>query len=158
MLGTILVPLDGSELAEHAVEWLKRGLDGCKFRRVVLLRALEPAELIYSAGGVEAYVELQKRALIEAREYLARMEASLLKHGLRAKAVLVDGVAEEEILNYARRHRVSLIVMSTHGRSGVSRWLTGSVTDRVVTHSPAPVLVVPPPGARGGQRRRTTPK
>jgi nucleotide-binding universal stress UspA family protein len=154
MLGTILVPLDGSELAEHALDWLVRALAGCQFGQVVLLRALEPSELIYSAGGVEAYVDLQKRAQIEAQDYLARLEASLSKHGLRVKTILVEGLPEEEILSYARRHRVSLIVMSTHGRSGISRWLTGSVADKVVTHSPSPVLVVPPPGARGTWRRR----
>ena len=60
--------------------------------------------------------------------------------------LIVGGAADEAILDYAKENNIDLIVMSTHGRSGVHRWIFGSVTQRVLRHSPVPVLIVPPAG------------
>lgn len=64
------------------------------------------------------------------------------------KTAIERGKPTEAILDYAKANNVDLIVMSTHGRSGVSKFMLGSVADRVVRHAVQPVLLVTPPGCR----------
>ena len=79
----------------------------------------------------------------EARDYLARKTEELQRGGLSSVSSVVDfGYGAEEITSLARRTPGSLIAMCTHGRSGVTRWVLGSVTDRVVRHSGDPVLII----------------
>jgi nucleotide-binding universal stress UspA family protein len=79
----------------------------------------------------------------EAESYLAEKAAALNAAGLsRVSVVALAGSGAEEIVRYAQTHRDALVVMCTHGRSGISRWVLGSVTERVVRHSDVPVLVL----------------
>jgi nucleotide-binding universal stress UspA family protein len=88
----------------------------------------------------------------EAEDYLAGMASDLKKESVEAKTVLlVASKVDEEILNYAAKNGVELIIMSTHGKSGVSRWAFGSVADRVVRNSTVPVLMASPAGCRVNQ-------
>ena len=82
---------------------------------------------------------------------MSQQAEKLKSQGLTARTAVVSGNPSEEILDFAGKNQVDLIIMSTHGRSGVSRWVMGSVTDRVLRHSMVPVLAVSPPGCRGGQ-------
>jgi nucleotide-binding universal stress UspA family protein len=150
MYKKILAPLDGSELSECTLEHLKAVATGCQVPEVVLLRVVEPLPQVYDDGGLspEWHKEAQKKAGEFATDYLAKVAASLKKEGIAAETASVSGRAADAILNYAKEHQVDLVVMSTHGRSGVSRWVLGSVADRVVRHSPVPVLTVPPAGCR----------
>jgi len=98
--------------------------------------------------GEELTLDLKRRNEAAVREYLNQVAAGLKKEGIVAVTIVSRGEVSGEILDYAEKNQVDLIVMSTHGRSGVSRWLLGSVTDRVLRHSVVPVLVVSPAACR----------
>ena len=148
MYQKILAPLDGSELAERALEHIKTVTEGSRASKVVLLQVIpwpaHPAhtisdELIRSEG---------EKAEAGARDYLARVADSLKADGIAVEIDIAYGGAAEAILDYAKKNKVNLIVMSTHGRSGVSRWFFGSVAERVLRHSVIPVLIIPSFGVR----------
>ncbi|MCC7359539.1 MAG: universal stress protein [Anaerolineales bacterium] len=137
----MLVPLDGSSLAEAALEpalALARGFDS----QVVLLRVVAPAELEFSGGlyALSRVWEQQERQA--ARAYL---ETVRTRCGLPRNTHLVVemGTAPTTIIATAVRLSVSLIVMSTHSRSGVGRLLYGSVAEAVVRATTVPVLLAP---------------
>jgi nucleotide-binding universal stress UspA family protein len=157
----ILVPLDGSKLSECALDHVKAVATGCKVSDVVLLMVwVEPITSSYQEYFSEKQAtemgEAMRKVVKEARQkdedYLSKAANSLRKEGITVQHVLVspklaEGTAET-ILDYAKDNKVDLIIMSTHGRSGISRWAFGSVTERVVRHANAPVLTISPPGCR----------
>jgi nucleotide-binding universal stress UspA family protein len=152
MYKKILVPLDGSELSEHALEHLRAIAGGPKALKVVLLRIVEPV-VIPLAGGqyaVKQALETREQADTDAKNYLNKLAGQLEEEGMSVKTVITHGMPADDILNYATKNKVGLIIMSTHGRSGISRWLFGSVAEKVIRHSTVPVLVSPPHGTRGG--------
>lgn len=136
MLSRILVPLDGSPLAEAVMPQVAE-LAAVRKAEVVLLRVA----LAHAFPGADP-VEAQVRAVEEAESYLGKLESDLVAHGLTVKSVVRYGHAAEEILDHARVGGVTLIAMSTHGRSGIRRWVLGSVAETVVRHSPVPVLLL----------------
>jgi len=152
MYQKILAPLDGSELAETALRHVRAVATGCRVPKVVLLQVVRPIPQVHGLAE-EFRREEKERAEAEAKDYLAKVADSLKKEGVPAEIVIVCGMPAEQILDYAKKNEVDLIIMSTHGRSGVSRWVFGSVADRVVHHSATPVLIVTPPGFRSGRVR-----
>jgi nucleotide-binding universal stress UspA family protein len=141
----IFVPLDGSGLAEktlpHAVALAKRLNLEIHLMRVYSL----PADAYVVADGViaqgpEPYrEELEK----EAETYLAGKVAEIRAAGVeRVVAIVAQGNAADEISDLARKTPNSLIAMSTHGRSGIGRWMLGSVAEKVIQIAPVPVLLV----------------
>ena len=146
MFGTILVPLDGSELAERALPYaqqLVRQLGS----RLVLLRVVNVLDLAGSqafsgflpAGVFDAALEDEHRA---ATAYLDGVTQRMRAAGYDAEPALRTGDPAGEIVEFGRQANVSLVVMSTHGRSGLSRWVYGSVADRVLRGGTVPVLLV----------------
>ncbi len=145
---SIVVPLDGSELAEAvlpaAVELAKK-LD----LEVILFGAYRIPYGAYS--GADGYYginfeELTAAVKAETTEYLQKKANELKVRGMDKVAYeSSEGPAADEIIKVAKSKPGSLIAMSSHGRSGVQRWVLGSVTETVVRHSGNPVLVV-----RGG--------
>ena len=79
---------------------------------------------------------------VYAREYLERVAADVQERGFTAQIITIRGRPHWEIINYAETNQVDLIVMSTRGQSELSRWLMGSVSDRVVRGANVPVLMV----------------
>ncbi len=152
MYKKILAPLDGSELAECSLQHVKAVAAGCEVPEVVLLRVVEPlsslAYTAYAEMNGEWLVRMEEEEKKRARDYIVKMAAGLKEEGIAAQGVMVSGRAADEILEYANKNQVDLIIMSTHGRSGISRWAFGSVADRVVRHSKVPVLLVPAPSCR----------
>ena len=156
MYKKILVPLDGSDLAECSLAHVKAIATGCNVPEVILLRIIEPitsfdiGELAASNAKLASQVEqnVEKVHKTQAMDYINEQVDKLKKQGLNPTGFTMFGKAAEEILNYADKNQVDLIIMSTHGRSGISRWAFGSVADRVVHYSTAPVLIVSPPGCR----------
>jgi len=145
----ILVPLDGSELAECVLNHVTAIATGCHVPEVVLLGVVEPiSQPVYAAFGDEQVRDMQKKTQKYVASYLSKVADSLKEDGIAVQIVVVSGRPAEEILDYANKNQVDLIIMSTHGRSGISRWVLGSVTDKVVRHSVAPVLTISPPGCR----------
>jgi nucleotide-binding universal stress UspA family protein len=96
----------------------------------------------------DTYRDAKETAEIQAKNYLNEMAERLKAEGIAVETDIADGLPADEILSYAEEKGVDLIVMSTHGRSGVSRWFSGSVVEKVVSQSLIPVLVVTPPGCR----------
>jgi nucleotide-binding universal stress UspA family protein len=148
MYKKILVPLDGSEISEMSLNHAKAIAKAFSVPEMILLRVVEPlstlavAELAGAGADWLSKAELMNET--EANEYLAKLEEQLKKEGLPAKSVLIRGRAAEGILDYTSKNKIDLIVMSTHGRSGVTRWVLGSIADRVLTHTSVPVLLVSP--------------
>jgi nucleotide-binding universal stress UspA family protein len=144
----ILVPLDGSALAECVLPHVKAIAAGRGTGQVVLLRVVEPLP----AGTPPAidFELVQKAGVKAAEEYLARIKAELSKEGLNVEAKVLTGRPAETITEFAQRNKVDLITLATHGRSGISRWVFGSVADKLVRSSSAPVLLIRPKGFESG--------
>ena len=152
MYKKILVTLDGSELAECSLPHAKAIAKGCSNAELVVLRVVEPLpERVASAlmkAGEGILQKSEQEARKTAREYVSKMENSLKKEGFHARGVTKDGAAADEIMDYSEKENVDLIVMSTHGRSGISLFLFGSVAEKVTRHTSIPVLLISPPGCR----------
>jgi len=146
MYKKMLVPLDGSEFSECVLDHVRAIAIGCQVPEVVLLGVAEPiTHQVYYMVGIEDRVgDMQKETEKYVASYLSKAADSLKKDDIAVQTAVVSGRPAEEILDYANKNQVDLIIMSTHGRSGVSRWVLGSVTDRVVRHSIAPVLTIAP--------------
>ena len=145
MLDHILIPLDGSQLAEEAVESAKQILP--KGGKITLITALHVSEswlygvdpLVVSAEYRQSIDQMEQAA----KTYLQRIAAGLEADGFQVATLLEYGHPAPVILNYAAASNVDAIIMSTHGRSGISRWLFGSVTSKVLSAASCPVFVVP---------------
>jgi nucleotide-binding universal stress UspA family protein len=160
MYNKILAPLDGSKLSECSLAHLKEITTGCHVGEVILLTVLEPIPQTTVEYGnqtqISAAYQQHEREQMKAKEmaeqYLTRVTENLKMQGVTAQNVVVlpedHKSAAEVILNYAESNNIDLIIMSTHGRSGVTRWAFGSVADRVIRHSKVPVLTVVPAGCR----------
>jgi len=154
MYKKIMAPLDGSELAEstlHHVREIAKGLNVPTVDVVVVLESIR--EAVWDTGDVVmppgTTTEARARYEVGAKEYVAMIEKGLKEEGIAAKGVVLEGgPVAEKLLRYAEKNNVDLIVMSTHGRSGPSRWAFGSVTERVIRHATMPVLVITPKGSR----------
>lgn len=151
MYQKILVPLDGSSMAECTLAHVEAIASGCGTNEVILLRAVEPltneAVQFLSRTGRDSFeAEEQNRA--EAKAYLDEVSRRLESEGLSTRVAITDGHPEKTILEYAVSNQVDLIIMSTRGRSEASRWFSGSVADRVVKQSSIPVMLVSPEGCR----------
>jgi nucleotide-binding universal stress UspA family protein len=145
---TILVPLDGSTLAEAVLGQLDR-LGAPGRMRVVLLRVVHRTHAVRGDEAAAYYTVAELRA--SARSYLERMARRLARQGIEAEVVIRAGDAAQEILGAARDQGAQLIAMGTHGRTGLSRVVLGSVAQAVVRRSPVPVMLV-----RGRRRAGVT--
>lgn len=144
MYKKILVPLDGSELSESVLSHVVAIATSCKVPEVVLTRVRDPLDKsVRDVMDADIASKLDEAYHDEADNYLKQIAADLIEQGIAAKTVVLSGNPAEEIINYAQGGGVDLIIMSTHGRSGVSRWVFGSVADKVVRHSEVPILIRP---------------
>jgi nucleotide-binding universal stress UspA family protein len=145
----ILVPLDGSTLAEQVLPHVQE-LARCEEQtRITLLRAVQPIhtptiEFGSVYGDILHATDDIARAEQAAREYLQKVAAVLRSEGFHVHTEMSRMPAAEAIVEFAEGHHVDLIAIATHGRSGLSRWILGSVTQKVVQATPVPVLVVRP--------------
>ncbi|MFD1642292.1 universal stress protein [Halohasta litorea] len=135
----VLVPYDGSQPAQQAVEY---AIDNCGDQPIVLLRVIEFAD-----GSLEAGVDLIKERLKESREEGAAELSEELLETLNDSTVDYDvetvvGKPAREIVEFAEANDISQIVIGSHGRTGASRVLLGSVAQTVVRRAPTPVTVV----------------
>ena len=137
MLSKILVPLDGSALAERALSLgmeIAEGIDA----QLVLFRVI-PYFTILVADPL-LYEEMNRMGEDEAHAYLRHLRSDVVGD-IPADIACEVGSAAEAILQYAQANEVGLIVMSSHGRSGLNRWVYGSVAERVLSKAPCPVLI-----------------
>jgi len=143
MVTRILVPLDGSVLAEQAIScaaMLGRRLPA----ELVLFRAVSmPPDVRQVLDSADLKVEaLVEQVEAEANDYLLGLADSLRETGLSVHRVVQHGPAAEAIVDYAGQMDIQLIVMATHGYTGLKRWRHGSVAERVLQAASAPVLLV----------------
>lgn len=141
----ILVPLDGSSLAERAIP-LATSLAEKFGGEILLLRVLDIPEPTAPTRHPEVTIgwvrEARAEAHQEARTYLDEWQHHVYRQGIAVRAMLRDRSAAEDILQVAGCEKIDLIVMSAHGQGGQARWTFGSVADKVARHSPCPVLLV----------------
>jgi nucleotide-binding universal stress UspA family protein len=141
-LKTVVVPLDGSALAEQVLPYVEDLAKKMKLE-IMLMRtyALPPTVTAETYGPNLGDLVDQLEA--EAREYLDKKVKEIKWKGIENVSLAVDlGYGAEEIIGFARKTPDSFIAMCTHGRSGIKRWVLGSVTERVMRHSGDPVLIV----------------
>ncbi|NIO69862.1 MAG: universal stress protein [Anaerolineae bacterium] len=170
MFKKVLVPLDGSELAEAVLPYVEDLGKRCA-AEVILLQVIatppDRATAIYrppkgdmpmaplpeSAEDVviaqhPIYREQEMASLrAEAERSLAGAKERLSKAGLKVRVEVLFGRPADRIVEYAMKEEVDLIAMATHGRSGFSRWVFGSVAEKVLRATALPILLIRPPGA-----------
>ncbi len=187
MYSKILVPLDGSKLAESALEHVESIATGCGTMQVILVSVTEPIKVrriepgtetgahvgyhilgqtVLSSGQVPSPdrgtfagdMPLDKpqwdrtigKLYSEADNYLHKIQRRLGKKGIDSMTQVLLGKPAEAIISYADDQKVNLIVMVSHGRSGISRWASGSVADKVFRGTCIPVLMIRAPGCIPG--------
>jgi nucleotide-binding universal stress UspA family protein len=144
MYKKILVPLDGSKLAECVLPHVKAIGKGCGIEKVVLLRVVEPPPA--EAPPALDFQALQKAGVTTAEYYLAETKAGLSKEGLNVEATVLTGKPADTITEFAQSNKVDLIALATHGRSGITRWVFGSVADKLLRSCSVPMLLIKPEG------------
>lgn len=142
MYNHILLTLDGSAVAETALTPAAE-LASALSARLTLLSVVEPI-VIHSSLGImgpdlPSVTIDEKEALVN---YLQMLCEKLREYNIQVGYIIREGDAASEICDYAVENDVDLIVMSTHGRSGIKRWVYGSVADRVLRGAKVPVLLV----------------
>jgi nucleotide-binding universal stress UspA family protein len=147
MYTRILVPLDGSETGECVLPYVKWYAQVSDLDELVFLRVVEPFEV---TGALEAVIINEEKKRIEgdavslARNYLEKIVASFQSPNFRVRAEVIVGKPVRIITGYADKNGVDLIIMATHGFSGVQRVFRGSVADEVLHHARVPVLMITP--------------
>jgi nucleotide-binding universal stress UspA family protein len=136
MLERILVPLDGSETSEAVLPQVRRLL----MRKDAEVFLLQVAEVDYLPTYESSRLRVELPEL--AQQYVRRLARRLEEDGVRTRPLVATGAPAPEILAAAAEHKVSLIAMATHGRTGLSRWTLGSVTEKLLRASPVPVLAM----------------
>jgi nucleotide-binding universal stress UspA family protein len=139
MLKHILIPLDGSLLAERAVEATKAILR--PQGKITFVSVIHDGHVPVSESHAEISSDASPEMQLET--YLERMATNAKLNGYEAEYEIRVGDPAATIAQAARVHGVEVIVMCTHGRSGLSRLFTGSVTSEVLNQTPCPVLVIP---------------
>ena len=152
MLAHILIPLDGSDLARAAIDVAARIVDStCTITLVTVVQM--PEYPTYAASPVSIppdfypTLDILKR---DAKQYLEEIAEPLRQNKYQVSTRVEVGDPAEQIIQAATALNADLIVMSTHGRTGIKRWLFGSVASRVLSLSRQPVLVVPSRIVAGG--------
>jgi nucleotide-binding universal stress UspA family protein len=155
MFKRILVPLDGSRFASRALRYAAEVAQGFG-AEVVLIQVIKPATSVIDAGApvgvsvagseiaVQAALEADKRNAARARRYLSgKVRAIRSRHIQSSYRVLIGDIAHS-IIEFSEKQSIDLVVMTTHGKSGLRRAVMGSVADVVIRESGKPVLVIRP--------------
>ena len=138
----VLVATDFSELSAAAMEYAK--MFAAKFEaKVYLVHVVDTAPLIRPDGGPDFLTvshEIDEDATKELKRFAAKYLGSLRKLEL----IICEGDPRKEIVKLVEKEKIDLIVMATHGRTGLAQVILGSVAERVVQDSPVPVVMVKP--------------
>jgi nucleotide-binding universal stress UspA family protein len=125
MYEKILVPLDGSELAEQALPYVEQ-IAGKLNSEAIFITVCLPGDPL-------------ERALAE---YIERRADKIQSLGIKTRSLCIEGESAASIIDFAEKNKISLIIISTHGRTGVSHWPLGNIANKIVQKSHAPVLLV----------------
>lgn len=149
MLKHVIVPLDGSQLAQTALDYALNLL--CERGKVTLLTVLQQPDVpIYDFYPVTVTPQVKdfettfSETIARAQDYLKRLAEDIgEKYPFEVSIEVEAGDAATAIVEIAEKLHADAVVMSTHGRSGLSKWLFGSVTQKVLAASSVPVFVIP---------------
>jgi nucleotide-binding universal stress UspA family protein len=143
MFHKILIPLDTSPLAEHVLHYLPQFV-GRDAAELLLVGVIEPNMYAYAMASDEPLLITRLMEDIEQgfRQYLGEVQQRLQNEGYRVSTHLLHGDAAQGIADVAAQEECDLIAMTTHGRTGFSRWMLGSVADRVLRTADQPVLLL----------------
>ena len=153
MYKKIMVPLDGSELAECVLPHVEAFIEGCHVNHILFVRVVEPAATFYSGDypiSPEVMKERETAGEKIARDYLDQVLSRLEHTGAELYSEVLIGNVAESLADYSENNEFDLILIATHGRSGVNRWVRGSIADKVLRSSHIPVLMVRAPGTESG--------
>jgi len=154
MYKKVLVPLDGSKLAECVLPHVEEIAKGCNTQEVVLVSVTEriigsgQRTVIQAVESLPAAVPVVKMPVVvgkmqrQAERYLSRIAKRLDEKGIKVRAQVLLGDPADEITKFTEEDGDDFIVVASHGRSGVSRWTHGSVAERIFRASKVPVLMV----------------
>lgn len=143
MLKKILVPMDGSPLAELSLQRAAALAENSDTELVLLRMPVSSYEEIDPEVESPAVLsELQARDVEDCQDYLQQAALPLAGRGIKCHVVVLSGHPEDIICAAAESHGADLIVMSTHGRTGWQRWRLGSVAEYVAHHTRVPVMLV----------------
>ncbi len=144
MYKKILVPLDGSELAEkvlpHATALAKGA--GAEVTLATVVQLTLGAVGAKLEAIPEAAAERRAALKAEAMIYLEKVQRDLKGQGVQARSVALEGDVAHEIITYAEREGFDLVAMATHGRSGIDRFVMGSIAEKVTRSTLKPVLLI----------------
>jgi nucleotide-binding universal stress UspA family protein len=141
MYKKILVPLDGSELAITALDEAEKLAK--TFDAEIILFQVVPFMPIYGSPELVTPLIVDEKQKEATEKYLANLGEELKKKGLKVAAMARTGQQVAiEIIDFAKEAGVDLIIMCTHGRSGISRWVMGSVALKVLTRAETPILLI----------------
>jgi nucleotide-binding universal stress UspA family protein len=147
----ILIGVDDSPHSNAALEFV-RGMSWPEGSRAVVISAVRPAVLAYSDVYVPAVPpreDLMADMIRSHEEVAARARQRLQDSGLATEARVLQGDPREALVEAAKVEQADLLVVGSHGRTGVAKLLLGSVAAHVMAHAPCSVLVVKTPGGRG---------
>jgi len=157
-----MVPLDGSELAECVLSHVEAFIEGCQVSTIVFVRVIETAPMAFRGSYVTSEVDIVKletnaKSIEEERkasaaEYLNQVANRLKPNGVTFQQEVLVGKAADRLVEYTEANDIDLILIATHGRSGISRWVRGSIADRILRASRVPVLMVRAPGTMGNRK------
>jgi nucleotide-binding universal stress UspA family protein len=141
MYKKILVPLDGSELAKRALD--QAGKLAKTFDAEIILFQVVPFMPIYGSPELVTPLIVDEKQKETAEKYLADLVEELQGKGLKVTATVKTGQqVAVEIIDFAKESGADLIVMCTHGRSGITRWMLGSVALKLLTRGEKPILLI----------------
>lgn len=153
MYKKIMIPLDGSELAECVLPHVEAFIKGFSIRDVLLVRVIEPVkpdlrvydnifdeEFIGQAQKIWRDVEKQERT--SAKEYLDKVSERLQQKGSTVHPEVLVGDVARKLADYTESNNIDLIIMASHGHSGVKRWIMGSVAEKLFRSVSLPVFMV----------------
>lgn len=149
MFNKVLVPLDGSVLAECALPYLKKLAGGGMIGQAILL-TVEKVNPLYDGMGLGFdFKDFRDAVFDKDHKYLANVQSNLSAEGIRVEAEVTEGDnPSQAIVDFTEKNGVELIIMATHGYTGVKKMLMGSVALRVLHESHVPVFLVRPEAAR----------
>jgi nucleotide-binding universal stress UspA family protein len=152
MYKKVLVPLDGSKLAECALSHVKNLVKEGSVGEVTILSVFK-VELGHTGEAQAALAlninEIRAQRLAAAKKYLADVESRLGTEGVKVKTVALEGNRPAEVIsNYAQKEGLDMIVIATHGYTGMKKLMFGSVTLEVLHESHIPILLIRPEACR----------
>jgi nucleotide-binding universal stress UspA family protein len=145
MYKKILVPLDGSIVAECVIPHIEEVAAASKDTEVELITVIAPVDLP-TRGEIaltpEDLSHISADLSQEAHKYLAKVTERLARSGIKAHPIIITGKPAESLIEYVKNNDIDLIVMATHGHSGISKWFWGSTAEKVTRAVDVPVLMI----------------